>query len=594
MSHFLGSYVVSRMISSMLLGLLHRSQAYGRRPTSNVDAAIRSMAAGIWAEVGAEHGLELAAGPGLMLRGSVVGIECEIALVGKGTATSTLGRGTHDRNLGGRLIVTPANSGRAVAACLTGSRMRTRDRKFDDAFVLIAAPPTFADTCLNTEMRGALLAMRSRKPHLAVDGDAVTLEVDGTEMAHEHLHAIVFLLTFAWSSFSATAKPPATSEELLGRHVAGERDFRGADLHGADLHGADLHGANLSDANLSNANLHAAHLSDANLSNANVAGAHASDANLSDTNFAGANLSYTDLAGANLFGANLRGANLSGANLRGATLVDTDLTGTALVNANLSSTKIEGAKLVDADLTGVNLAGANLVDTDLTGANLTGASLAATVLIGVDLSSFCQTRSTIRHYRPSTIDHTSTLLSVHAPCLKEFLAQAGMPEVLVEYMVDSAISLRSDVFNLLRSTFISYGSPDEAFARKLYESLHRNGVTTFFFPEHALPGEKLHRTVRKKVNDLDRTVLICSSDSLDRKGVMNEIEQALDREARDAGASYLIPITIDDYVFTGWKPPNPDIAQAIRDKVVADFRGAAVDPAKFQTALQRLLAALKK
>ena len=168
-----------------------------------------------------------------------------------------------------------------------------------------------------------------------------------------------------------------------------------------------------------------------------------------------------------------------------------------------------------------------------------------------------------------------------------------MPEVFVEYMVDSALSLKSTVFKMLRSTFISYGSPDEAFARKLYEALHRNGVTTFFFPEHAVPGEKLHRTMRTKVNELDRIVLVCSSGSLDRKGVLNEIEEALAREARDGGAAYLIPITIDDYVFAGWKPPNPDTAQAIRDKVVADFRGADADPAKFQSALLKLIVALK-
>ncbi|WP_437339493.1 toll/interleukin-1 receptor domain-containing protein [Sorangium sp. So ce394] len=124
--------------------------------------------------------------------------------------------------------------------------------------------------------------------------------------------------------------------------------------------------------------------------------------------------------------------------------------------------------------------------------------------------------------------------------------------------------------------------------------MHRNGVTTFFFPEHAEPGEKLHRMMRKGVNEHDRVILICSRHSLDRKGVLNELEEILTREARDGGASYLIPIRLDDYVFTGWKPTNADVAQAVRDRVVADFEGANEDDAKFQAGLQKLIRALRK
>ena len=147
---------------------------------------------------------------------------------------------------------------------------------------------------------------------------------------------------------------------------------------------------------------------------------------------------------------------------------------------------------------------------------------------------------------------------------------------------------------MLQSTFISYGSPDEPFARELSQALHRNGVTTFFFAEHAVPGEKLHRMMRKGVNEHDRVILVCSRASLDRKGVLNEIEETLAREARDGGAAYLIPIRLDDYVFSGWTPPSPDTAQAVRDRVVADFEGADADAAKFDTGLRRLIAALKK
>jgi hypothetical protein len=169
-----------------------------------------------------------------------------------------------------------------------------------------------------------------------------------------------------------------------------------------------------------------------------------------------------------------------------------------------------------------------------------------------------------------------------------------MPEVFIEYDVSCALSLETKVFAMLQSTFISYGSPDEPFARKLYEALHRNGVTTFFFAEHAVPGDKLHRMMRKGVNEHDRVILVCSKASLDRKGVLNEIEETLARESRDGGAAYLIPIRLDDYVFSEWAPPNPDTAQSVRDRVVADFEGADADPAKFDAGVRKLIAALKK
>jgi hypothetical protein len=132
---------------------------------------------------------------------------------------------------------------------------------------------------------------------------------------------------------------------------------------------------------------------------------------------------------------------------------------------------------------------------------------------------------------------------------------------------------------MLQSIFISYGGPDEDFARKLYEALHSNGVRTFFFPEHAELGEKLHDTMRNGVNEHDRVVLVCSKASLDRPGVLNELEEILAREARDGGASYLIPIRLDDYVFNGWNPgravaPDPPLAAPFTGRASTRFRPA--------------------
>jgi hypothetical protein len=114
-------------------------------------------------------------------------------------------------------------------------------------------------------------------------------------------------------------------------------------------------------------------------------------------------------------------------------------------------------------------------------------------------------------------------------------------------------------------------------------------VSTFFFPNDAPPGAKLHHVMRDGVNYYDRVVLVCSQASLNRSGVLNEIEEALQREAREGGRAILIPITIDDYVFSDWAPNYPGIAQAVRDRVIADFRTSSNT---FEQALARLISVL--
>lgn len=229
---------------------------------------------------------------------------------------------------------------------------------------------------------------------------------------------------------------------------------------------------------------------------------------------------------------------------------------------------------------------------NLSGANVEGAFLSGTVLANVDLSSFC--KANLRHASPSLVDAGAIAKSLHAVRLKEFLRDSGMPEVFIEYMVDCARTLSpGEIFSLFQSTFISYGAPDEAFASKLNEALRKQGVKTFFFKDHAKPGEKLHRMMRNGVNEHERTILICSQNSLGRVGVLNEVEEILDREARDGGRAYLLPVRLDDYVFNGWCPENPDVAQTVRGRVIADFRDNH-DPVRFDAELAKLVAALKK
>lgn len=143
------------------------------------------------------------------------------------------------------------------------------------------------------------------------------------------------------------------------------------------------------------------------------------------------------------------------------------------------------------------------------------------------------------------------------------------------------------------SVFISYGRPDAAFARRLREALNRAGVKTYFFETDAMPGERIHREVYRALNAHDRVLLVCSQASLARSGVRNEIEETLVREAKDGGATYLLPITLDDFVFGGWRATNPDLADRVLLRVIADFRGADKDDEKFRAALARIVQTLR-
>jgi hypothetical protein len=270
-----------------------------------------------------------------------------------------------------------------------------------------------------------------------------------------------------------------------------------------------------------------------------------------------------------------------------------------LVKANFENANLTWADFGSSNLTGSNLRGTDLHHTHfeatvLDTCDFNGATLDHTDFLDVSLLSLCKSPGLI-HEAPSYVDHRTIIRSVQSPHLKDCLSRMGMPAVFIEYMVDCAKSLsETSMFNLLRSTFISYGEPDRQFAQHLYEALHTNGVRTFFFPEHALPGKKLHRLMRDGVNKFDRVILICSKNSLTRKGVLNEIEETLQREARDGGASYLIPVRLDDYIFQTKGDIDPGIAQAIRDRVVADFTNLDADPDKFNLSLQKLVAALRK
>ncbi len=159
-------------------------------------------------------------------------------------------------------------------------------------------------------------------------------------------------------------------------------------------------------------------------------------------------------------------------------------------------------------------------------------------------------------------------------------AQGKLPPVAI---IDP-LSIQKKQINYY-SVAISYGGLDELEATYLNDFLIQNGVTTWFYPENSLPGEKLHRMMNNMINDADRVILLCSKRSLHRKGVLNELERILEREAKEGGSAILIPIALDQYVFEEWKPEKKDLANQIRSRNIINW-----EPKK----MHRLLSALSK
>lgn len=362
-------------------------------------------------------------------------------------------------------------------------------------------------------------------------------------------------------------------------------------FEGADLKEANFKMANLQMAQLSRAEFYQADFEEAILAHATVYGANLYESNFKSANLMGIELYGSDLTRANLEKANLIRASLIGANLEGANFKRANLCNADLTWANLTEVNFEGA-----DLSGADLSGAILNKTNLKEAKLENTLLSGTILGDVNLDTLCG--ASLEYASPSYVSWHSVARSLRSPGLLKCLRSVGIPLVVATYLIDSLRSIdEMELFTMLQTVFLSYGGPDEQFAKKLRNVLKQNGVVTWFFPDDSIPGKRLHNTMREGVNSYDRMILVCSKSSLTRSGVRNEIQQALARESREGGSLILLPITIDGYLFrknTKFAKENPGYRQEMLDRIVANFRDTDKDDAAFDKAVRRLLIALQK
>lgn len=319
---------------------------------------------------------------------------------------------------------------------------------------------------------------------------------------------------------------------------------------------------------------------------------------LRGASFRNASLRYVNLGWTLLNGADFSGADLTGASLRDACVHDCNFIHAKLDDACLYQTFFlrpcfTKASLRNADVKFASLRYAEFSHTDLEGARMTGVKLDGTIFHDTDISPLCAAKR-VAHYSPSSIDPRTIMRSWTHPRLPAFLAACGVPKMFTSSMIKCAQSIGEPLLHkMMQSIFISYGAPDALFALRVYESLRAHGVTAFIFQEDARPGTRLTHEIFDQIQRHDRILLVCSKRSLTRPGVLNEIRETLDREARDAGASYLLPIMLDDYVLTEWRTVEPSLAERVGSRVIADFRHARSDRAAFDKAMNRVIDALK-
>lgn len=349
-----------------------------------------------------------------------------------------------------------------------------------------------------------------------------------------------------------------SAEEVLSLYRHGERNFKGANVDGESFAGTSLRAACF---------LHAS---------------------MRGTNFSGADLTYVQFKSADLTGACLAKARITCADV-----INTCLAGANLQRADLTGSCLAFADCTEADFRHVYFNNMSAAQASFHRAKLDKAHLFSANLQDLDVCAFCDAQE-LTHGGPSSIDCRTVIRSYRHPDLKRFMLECGVPELFSTYMLDCARALEEPLLRkLMQSTFISYGGPDENFARKLYERLLAHRVVLYFFPVTGKVGERIDNEIFRRIQEHDRILLVCSRNSLERPGVIYEIQETLDREASAGGATYLLPITLDDYVFSGWKKTHPDLAERLGRRIIGDFRKARRSGSAFEKALERVIDALK-
>jgi hypothetical protein len=288
-------------------------------------------------------------------------------------------------------------------------------------------------------------------------------------------------------------------------------------------------------------------------------------------------------------GVNPEGADLRGANLEEANLFWTNLYGANLRQANLNGTLLTSVILSAADLTETQIGSVSFADVDLSWVvGLAQVIQSHPSSIGVDTLALTLRGSGGRFTKEQLV----------------FFENAGVPATLLEYL-PSILETNPLQFY---ACFISYSTRDEDFAEPLNQDLNQSGIKTWKWDRDAVRGRDLAQNIDLAIRSHDKTILVCSADSLTSPQVEREIQQALDKEVQiktanaerrkealarrerppTVDADVLIPIRLDDTIFK-W---DSHLKGEVTRRMVADFTDAPPGSDKYQRELQQLIKAL--
>ncbi len=289
----------------------------------------------------------------------------------------------------------------------------------------------------------------------------------------------------------------------------------------------------------------------------------------------------------NLTGANLQKANLHKADLRSTILTDANLSDADCSHSKMEDAFLKNTKFCNANIKYANLKLACFFGSDLVGADLQGANFKSVkfqeAILGNTNFKEAKALDTVEFWSPCTIDHRTLHRSQNLS--EKFLRGCGLADTFIDYIP----SLFHGSAIQFYSCFISYSSKDKAFVKRLYADLQGAGVRCWFAPEDLKTGDKIRQVIDKSIKIFDKLMIILSEHSLQSDWVENEVEAAMDKEAKNHSI-VLFPIRVDEAVMDTDKAWASTIR---RSRHIGDFSHWK-DHDTYQVAFKRLLKNLKE
>ena len=104
------------------------------------------------------------------------------------------------------------------------------------------------------------------------------------------------------------------------------------------------------------------------------------------------------------------------------------------------------------------------------------------------------------------------------------LAPCGVPLELY----DAVVRMKAKV--MYYNCFVAYGEPERKFAEKLSKSLKAKGISCWLYAMDAKVGERTWKEITEKRRAAERVIVLCSSKTLVRDGLLKEIEEQIDED----------------------------------------------------------------